>query len=57
MRYVTDKGVGYGATGIHCKVFDDSTAPAVTFQAGRPTVGRIIFNTYALLEDEQITND
>lgn len=57
MRYLTDKAINYGATGIHCKVFDDATVPAETFQAGRPTVGRIIFNTYALLEDEGITND
>lgn len=49
MRYITDKNSGYGATGISCKTFDATSLPDSTFQRGRPTVGRIIFNTYTLL--------
>jgi hypothetical protein len=50
VRYVTDKGLSYGATGVSCKTFDGTTMPDSTFQYGRPVVGRIIFNTYTLLE-------
>jgi hypothetical protein len=49
VRYLTDKNIGYGATGIACKYFTTTTAPDSTLQAGRPTVGRIIFNTFTLL--------
>jgi hypothetical protein len=49
VRYVTDKNIGYGATGISCKQYTATSAPDSTLQAGRSTVGRIIFNTYKLL--------
>jgi len=49
VKYLTDKLIGYGATGVSCKQFSGTTAPDSTLQAGRPTVGRVIFNTYTLL--------
>lgn len=49
VRYTTDKNIGYGATGISCKQYTATSAPDSTLQAGRSTVGRIIFNTYKLL--------
>ncbi len=56
VRYTTDKNQGYGATGKSCKYFPgtvSAAAPDMTLQIGRPTVGRIIFNTYTLVD--QIT--
>lgn len=49
VQYVTDKAITYGATGVSCRVFTGTTVPDSTFQAGRPTIGRIKFNTYTLL--------
>lgn len=48
VRYVTDNTVtySYSATGASCKYITSRTLPDTTFQQGRPTVGRIIFNTY-----------
>ena len=57
MQYISDKVISYGATGIHCSEFTGTTAPDSTFQAGRPTIGRIKFNTYTLLENAGISND
>lgn len=57
VRYLTDKNIGYGATGISCKQYTGTSAPDSTLQAGRSTVGRIIFNTYTLLESLGIAND
>jgi hypothetical protein len=50
-RYITDGNISYAATGKSC---DYVTGPALdyTLQVGRPTVGRIIFNTYQLVDQE-----
>ena len=50
--YSTDKNLAYGATGKSCKYFGDGlgSTPDNTLQLGRPTVGRIIFNTYSLID-------
>lgn len=48
-RYTTDKLITYGGTGVSCKSYTATSAPDSTLQAGRPTVGRVIFNTYTLL--------
>lgn len=52
VTYTTDRLKTYGATGKSCKYFGDrlSSPPDDTLQLGRPTVGRIIFNTYALID-------
>lgn len=52
VTYTTDKLQAYGATGKSCKYYGDGTTPPpdATFQIGRPTVGRIIFNTYSLVD-------
>lgn len=57
VQYITDKSQPYGATGVSCKVFDGKSIPDDTFQAGRPTFGRIKFNTFTLLDDRGISND
>ena len=47
--YTTDSSLSYGATGKSCKYFPGTpttVSPDLTLQAGRPTMGRIIFNTY-----------
>lgn len=58
VTYLTDKNAAYGATGKSCKYFGDllSTLPDTTLQAGRPTVGRIKFNTYILVDGQSLTN-
>ena len=49
--YTTDTLLTYGATGKSCKYFGDSASlPDTTLQIGRPTMGRIIFNTYNLVD-------
>ena len=48
-RYVTNKNIGYGATGKSCDYVGGSI-PDYTLQVGRPTVGRVIFNTYNLID-------
>lgn len=52
VTYVTDKGASYGANGKSCKYFGDGTTPLPdeTLQIGRPTMGRIVFNTYSLVD-------
>lgn len=57
VRYFTDKSITYGATGVSCRVFTGTTVPDSTFQAGRPTIGRIKFNTYSLLDNQGVSND
>jgi hypothetical protein len=54
---VTDKAITYGATGVSCRFFTGTTVPDSTFQAGRPTIGRIKFNTFTLLDDKGISSD
>ena len=57
--YITDKTQSYGATGKSCKYYGDGTAtlPDATLQVGRPTMGRIIFNTYSLVDTQSsLTN-
>ena len=49
VQYVTDKTISYGATGKSCK-YVIGPLPDFTLQVGRPTVGRIIFNTYKLVD-------
>lgn len=57
VRYVTDNTIGYGATGKSCKYITGRSMPDATFQQGRPTVGRIIFNTYNLVDRQtSLTN-
>ena len=56
MQYLTDKAKTYGATGKSCKYLAGTT-PDLTLQTGRPTVGRIIFNTHQLVDQQtQLTN-
>lgn len=52
VTYTSDKSKSYGATGKSCKYFGDGTTPLPdsTLQIGRPTMGRIIFNTYSLVD-------
>jgi leishmanolysin len=58
--YITDQSQTYGATGKSCKYFEGTVTagnPDLTLQIGRPTVGRIIFNTYNLVDRESsLTN-
>ena len=58
--YLTDQGQSYGATGKSCKYVSGTattSTPDNTLQVGRPTVGRIIFNTYQLTDRESaLTN-
>jgi hypothetical protein len=57
-RYITDKATAYGATGKSCKYFGDTSSPPdSTLQLGRPTMGRIIFNTYSTVDSSSsLTN-
>jgi hypothetical protein len=50
--YTTNAQLSYGATGKSCKYFGDGLTypPDSTLQLGRPTMGRIIFNTYNLVD-------
>lgn len=49
--YITDKDTSYGATGASCQYFGNlGSLPDSTLQTGRPVVGRIIFNTYNLVD-------
>jgi hypothetical protein len=57
VQYLTDKAITYGATGVSCATFTGTTVPDSTFQAGRPTIGRIKFNTFTLLDDKGVSND
>ena len=52
VRYVGDSGITYGATGVSCKWVTGISLPDSTFQMGRPTVGRIIFNTHTTVDQE-----
>ena len=60
VRYNTDASLSYGATGKSCQYFPGTAtvgSPDATLQVGRPTVGRIIFNTYQLVDQESsLTN-
>ena len=51
--YTTDQSLTYGATGKSCKYYGDSSSlPDATLQIGRPTMGRIQYNTYNLIDRE-----
>jgi len=52
VTYTTDRNEVYGATGKSCKYFGDPTPtyPDSTLQMGRPVIGRIKYNTYALID-------
>ena len=57
--YSTDSTVGYGATGVSCSWVTTSGVfyPDTSYRAGKPTAGRIIFNTYNLVDREDaLTN-
>ena len=55
-QYLTDSKIGYGATGKSCDYVTGSY-PDYTLQVGRPTVGRMIFNTYNLVDNtSSLTN-
>ena len=55
--YIADSGISYGATGVSCKWVTGQSDPDTTLQQGRPTVGRIKFNTYNLVDQESsLTN-
>lgn len=57
VRYVTDSTISYGATGVSCNHVSSLTLPDLTLQQGRPTIGRIVFNTYNIVDDEtSLTN-
>ena len=50
--YVTDSALTYGATGGSCLYYSlpGGTYPDATLQIGRPTMGRIIFNTHNIID-------
>ena len=50
--YTTDSSQSYGATAKSCKYYGDTgfTYPDATLQMGRPTMGRIKFNTHAIID-------
>lgn len=56
--YITDSNEGYGATGKSCLWFGGGqNYTDTTLQLGRPTMGRIIFNTYNLIDQQtSLTN-
>lgn len=55
-QYVSDASKSYGATGKSCD-YVSGAFPDSTLQVGRPSVGRIIFNTYSLVDQESsLTN-
>lgn len=56
--YKTDKSLAYGATGASCLYYADTGSyPDSTLQIGRPIMGRIIFNTYNLIDQlSSLTN-
>ena len=55
--YEANSSISYGATGVSCKWVTGSTFPDTSLQTGRPSVGRIIFNTYNLVDQESsLTN-
>ena len=58
MLYKTDSSLSYGATGASCSYYGTGgTLPDSTLQIGRPVVGRIIFNTYNLVDTKtSLTN-
>jgi len=59
VQYVTDPTLSYGATGKSCNYFPGnptSSSPDNTLTMGRPTVGRIKFNTYNLVDQHTLTN-
>jgi hypothetical protein len=59
VQYVTDPTLSYGATGKSCNYFPGTAvqaAPDNTLMVGRPTVGRIKFNTYKLVDGKTLTN-
>ena len=54
--YITDSGQTYGATGGSC-LYYGGTLPDTTLQKGRPTMGRIKFNTHNLVDQlSSLTN-
>ena len=54
--YITDSTQSYGANGGACKYYSGSL-PDSTLQVGRPTMGRIIFNTINLVDKQtSLTN-
>ena len=48
--YISDDTITYGATGVSCKWVNNGVIPDTTLSEGRPTVGRIIFNTHTLVD-------
>jgi hypothetical protein len=57
VQYLTDSQKSYGATGKSCSYIPgtaSSGSPDLTLQIGRPIVGRIIFNTYILVDLETV---
>lgn len=59
VRYVTDNtaAFGYSATGKSCRYVTSRTLPDTTLQQGRPIIGRIIFNTYNVVDRQtSLTN-
>ena len=58
VRYITDSTQDYRATAKSCKHVDSGlTLPDLTLQKGRPTIGRIKYNTYKMIDQEtSLTN-
>ncbi len=53
VHYLSDATITYGATGKSCKYVTGTAttmSPDSTLTVGRPTFGRIIFNTYNLVD-------
>jgi hypothetical protein len=50
VRYITNSQIGYGATGVSCEWNPLSGVADPNLSAGRPIVGRIIYNTYNLVD-------
>ncbi len=52
VKYTTDNTKGYGATGVSCQWNALSGIADTTLKAGRPTVGRIIYNTFNIIDSK-----
>lgn len=58
VTYTTDMNASYGANGKSCKYLgNNASLPDSTLQIGRPTMGRIKYNTYNLIDTQStLTN-
>lgn len=52
VRFVSDGSIGYAATGKSCNYITGIALPDTTLQLGRPTCGRVLFNTHKIFENQ-----